>query len=132
MRAGKWAALGFVQNRGERRCRRLGLEAAQHVVSAELDDQRVSVSRDGPVIASKPVRGRVAGDAGIENLHIPTLGAKRRLQAVRKGLAGRQAETGGQAVSQDDEADRPGGGMRSRRQSRRQRERLDEQAPMPI
>ena len=124
--------LGFVQNRGERRSRRLGLEAAQHVVGAELDDQRVGVSRNRPVVPLKPVGGRVAGNAGIEHLDVPTLGAKRRLQAIRKGLAGRQTETSGQAVSQGDEADRPGGCVRSRGHSRRERERLDEQAPMPI
>ena len=111
---------------------RLGLEAAQHVVGPEFDDQRVGVRRHGPVIARKPVRSRIAGHACIEDLDVPALGAKRCLQAIRKGLAGWQAESGGQAVSEDDEANRPRRGRRSRAESRSEGDRLDEENPMPI
>ena len=90
---------GLVQNCRQRRLRRVGLQAAQHVVGAELDDQRVGVSRNRPVVAGEAVGGRVAGDAGVDDLDIPTLGAKRRLEAIGKRLAGRQAKSGGQAVA---------------------------------
>ena len=122
----------LVQDRRKRLLRVLRLEAAQHVVRPKLDDQRVGVRRHGPVVTLKPIRGRVARHPGVEDRHVPTLGAKRRLQAIGKGLAGRQAKPGGQAVSQDDEANRPGRSRRSRRQNRRERHRLDEEEPMPI
>ena len=45
----------LVENRRERRLGRLGLHAAQHVVGAEFDDQRVGVLRAPP---SRSARGR--------------------------------------------------------------------------
>ena len=129
-----WQTSGpsFVQDCRKRLLCRFGLEAAQHVVGAEFDDQRVSVRWHRPVVSREPVRRRIARHARIEDLDIPTLGAKRGLQAIRKGLASRQAEAGGQAVSEDDEPDRPGRGGRSRRENRRQYRCLDEAEPMTI
>ena len=120
------------QDLPESLARQLRIKAAQHVVGAELDDQRVGVRRHGPVISRQPVCGRIAGHPGVEDIHVPTPGAKRRLQTIREGLAGRQAEAGGQAVSQDDEANRPGRARRSRRENHRECDRLDEEEPMPI
>ena len=124
--------LGLVEDRRKRCLGRRGLEAAQHVVGPEFDDQRVGVRRHGPVIAREPVRSRIAGHACIEDLDIPAPGAERCLQAIRKGLAGWQAESGGQAVSEDHEAKRPRRGGRSRDESRSEGDRLDEANPMPI
>ena len=85
-----------------------------------------------PAISLKPVRGSIARHPGIEDIDVPTFGAKRRLQAIGEGLAGGQAKAGGQAVSEDNEANRLGRSRRSRRQNRRERRRLDEEQPMPI
>jgi hypothetical protein len=128
----KSSGVSLVQDRRKRLLRRLGLEAAQHVIGPELDDQRVGVRRHGPVISRQPVCGRIAGHPGVEDIHVQTPGAKRRLQTIREGLAGRQAEAGGQAVSEDDEANRPGLARRSCRENDRECDRLDEEEPMPI
>ena len=122
----------FVQDRRKRLLRVLRLEAAQHVVRPELDDQRVGVRRHRPAIPLKPIRGSIARHPGVEDIDVPTFGAKRRLQAIGEGLAGGQAKAGGQAVSEDNEANRLGRSRRSRRQNRRERHRLDEEEPMPI
>ena len=124
---------GLVQNRRQRRLRRRGRLAAQHVVGAKLDDQRVGVLRHRPVVAREAVRGRIAGDAGVDDLDVPALGAKRRFEAIGKSLARRQTVSGGQAVAQGHEAKRARrGGVRSRRQDRGEGHRLDEEAQMPI
>ena len=89
--------------------------------------------RHRPVIAREPVGRRIAGDAGVDDLDVPALGAKRRFEAIGKSLAGRQAESGGQAVAQGHEAKRARrGGVRGRRQDRREGQRLDEEPQMPI
>ena len=80
---------GLVQNRRQRRLRRLGLHAPQHVVGAKLDDQRVGVGGNRPVVAREAVRRRVAGDAGVDDLDVEAFGAQRRLEAIGKSLAGR-------------------------------------------
>ena len=103
----------LVQNRRQRRLRRRGRLTAQHVVGAELDDERVGVLRHRPVVAREAVRGRIAGDAGVDHLDVPALGAKRRFEAVGKSLARRQAVSSRQAVAQGHEAKRPRrGGVR--------------------
>ena len=119
---------GLVQNRRQRRLRRLGLHAPQHIVAAQLDNERVGVFGHRPVVAGEPVGGRVAGDAGVDDLDVPALGAKRRFEAIGKRLAGRQAVSGRQAVAQGDEAKRARrGGVRGRRQDRCESRRLDEE-----
>ena len=124
---------GLFQNCSQRRLRRVGLHAPQHIVGAKLDDERVGVLRHRPVVAREPVRGRVAGDAGVDDLDVPALGAKRRFKAVGKSLARRQAKSSRQAVAQGHETKRArGSGVRGRRQDRRERQRLDEEAQMPI
>ena len=90
---------GLVQNCRQRLLRRLGLHAPQHVVPPELDDQRVGVFRHRPIVAGEAVRSRIAGNAGVDDLDVPTFGAERRFEPVGKRLAWRQAISSGQAVA---------------------------------
>ncbi len=78
-----------LENVRERPLGRLGIEAAQHVVRAELDDQRIGVGRHRPVVAGEAVRRRIARDAGVNDHHVPALGLERRFELVGKRLAGR-------------------------------------------
>ena len=66
----------------------VGLQAAQHVVGAEFDDQRVGVGRNRPVVAREAVLGGVARDAGVDHRDVKTLGSQRRLELVGKALPG--------------------------------------------
>ena len=130
---GKWAARALSRIAASVVFVASGFMPAQHIVGAKLDDQRVGVLRHRPVVARESVRGRVAGDAGVDDFDVPALGAKRRFEAVGKSLARRQAISGRQAVAQGHKAKRARrGGVRGRRQDRRERQRLDEEAQMPI
>ena len=76
-------------------------EAAQHVVGAELDDQRVSPAGTPSRIAR--ARPRLFRRTRLRwDLDVRSLGVKGGLRATRKRLARRHAEAGGQAVSEDD------------------------------
>src|SRR5580704_6874335 len=124
---GQMGGSGLIQYRRERLLRCLGLHAPQHVVAPELDDQRVGVFRHRPIVASEAVRSRVAGDAGVDDLDVPTLGAERRFEAIGKRLARRQAVSSCQAVAQGHKTERARrSGVRGRRQDRHERHRLDE------
>ena len=52
----------------ERGARHLRLDPAQHVVGAELEDDRIGALRHRPVQPRQPVGGGIAGDAGIGDL----------------------------------------------------------------
>ena len=56
------------------------VEAAQHVVGAELDDHPVHVVVERPADARQPAGGGVAGDAGVDHRHV------RRAVRVQPGL----------------------------------------------
>ncbi len=120
------------------RQRRLGgvrVHAAQHVVGAEFDDQRVRARRHAPIVAREPVGRGVAGDAGVDDLDVPAAAFERALEDVGKRLARRQSVAGGQAVAERDDAQRPRLGRRggeTERRRERQGENLDADARMPI
>ena len=96
---GKWAARALSRIAASVAFVASGFMPAQHIVGAKLDDERVGVLRHRPVVAGEAVGGRIAGDAGVDDLDIPTLGAKRRFEAIGKRLAGRQTVSGRQAVA---------------------------------
>ena len=97
--------------------RRVG--AAQHVVGAEFDDDRVRVFRHAPVEARQAVGGGVAGDAGVDDLDVPALRFQRARQHVGKRLARRQAVAGGEAVAERDQLQRLGRRRRAERRAPR-------------
>ena len=82
------------------------VEAAQHVVGAELHDHPVGAVGHGPVEPVEPAGGGVAGDARIGDLHLVALGLQGPLQHGREGGLLRQAVAGAQAVAEGHEADR--------------------------
>ena len=134
MSVGKCAALALSRMAASAVFCSFGRQAAQHVVGAELDDQRVRVRRDRPIVAREPVLRGVARDARVDDLHVPTPGAQRRLELVGKRLSRRHAVPGGEAVAKDDEAQRARRGALADAQSQNggESQRLDEGAPMPI
>ena len=60
--------------------------AAQHIVGAEFDDQRVGPFGHAPVESRQTIGGGVAGDAGVDDLDVPALRFERARQHVRKRL----------------------------------------------
>ena len=126
------------QDLAERLFRLARVCAAQHVVGAEFDDHRIRPLGNAPIKSSEAARGGVAGNAGVGDLDVQSLRFQRSLQGVGKRLAGRQSLTGGEAVAERDDAQRPR--LRDRREGQRdqQREgqrseaRLDAAQIMPI
>ena len=80
-----------------------GIDAAQHVVGAEFEDDAVGAVGDRPVEPFEPARCGVAGDARIDDLDLVTFAYKRPLQGGRKGGALGQAVAGSEAIAEDDE-----------------------------
>ena len=70
----------------ERVARQLRLETAQHVVGAKLENDRLGALRHRPVEPGKPIRGGIAGDAGILDFRGNALGGKGGLQPGHKTL----------------------------------------------
>jgi hypothetical protein len=66
-----------------------GIDSAQHVVGAELDDHGVRSFRHRPVQAREAARGGVAGDARIADLGGDTPGFERPFELRRERPVGR-------------------------------------------
>ncbi len=96
----------------------LRIDAAQHVVGAELDDHRIGAVRHRPVEPRQPARGGVAGDARIGDLDREALGRERLLELGREGVVGRKPVAGGERIAERHDPDRPLG--RRRRPATRQ------------
>ena len=91
----------------ECRARYLGVGAAERIVGAEFDDNRVGIVPDRPVGASHAVARRVAGDRGIDDLHVVASRLQRRLEPARERGRLVEAVAGDQAVAKGDDPDRP-------------------------
>ncbi len=63
-----WRAFEALEHRLERAAGQLGIDAAQGVVRAELEDHRLGSVGDGPVEPREPAGGGVAGYPGIGDL----------------------------------------------------------------
>ncbi len=85
-------------------CELLGRQAAQAVVAAERDDQHPHVAVERPVEPRQSAGRRIAGDAGVHDLVIEPRRVETLLQQrrIRRGLG--DAEAGGQAVAEHDDA----------------------------
>ncbi len=92
---------------GKRATRHLGIDAAQHVVGAKLEDHRVGAVRHRPVEPRQSARAGVAGNAGIGDLDGEPLGLERRLQLRRKRGAGRELKAGHQRIAEHHHLDGP-------------------------
>src|SRR3546814_10742787 len=71
----------------------LGVEAAQPVVGAEFQNHRIGIIGQRPVEPRQAAGGGVAGVAGVEHHDVETVGAQRRFELFRKGLARRQSRS---------------------------------------
>ena len=100
-----------------------GVEAAQHVVGAELDDHPVGPVRNRPVEPLEAARRGVARHARIGDLDLVTPGLQRALKNRREGGALGQAVAGRQAVAEHHDAQGAPGrlGRGCHRQQRRTR-----------
>ncbi len=90
----------------ERGARHLGLDAAQHVVGAEFDDDRIGALRHRPIEPGKPVGGGIAGDAGIGDVGADAVVGQRRLQPRHEAVFVGKAVARGQRIAERDDMDR--------------------------
>jgi hypothetical protein len=88
-----------------------GVDAAQHVVGAELDDDDVGLRGNGPFEPRQPVGGGVARHAGIDDGDVVAARLERHLKLLGEGFAWADAEPRRQAVAKRDD---PYGVRRSR------------------
>ncbi len=124
--------------------RHFRLDAAQHVVGAEFDNDRIGAVRHRPVEPGKAVGGGIAGDAGIGDRYGGAFGGKRRLQPRHKAVLVGKPVARGQRIAERDNMDRRlmdrGWRLRLRRKRHccdgerhaTKRDDLDEGAPRPI
>ena len=68
----------------ERIARYLRLEAAQHVVGTKLENDGLGAVRHRPIEPREPIRGSVAGDAGVLDFRGNALGGEGCLQTGHK------------------------------------------------
>ncbi len=114
----------------------LGIDAAQHVVGAQLDDHCVGARGHGPVEPRETAACGVARYPGIRDVDSDALCRKCTRELGGEGLIRRQAETGGERIAQGDDLHRPLGGLRgtseaNQRQHQR-RQALYRTVPVPI
>lgn len=90
-----------------------GIDAAERVVGAELDDHGVGVVAHRPVDPRQAVAGGVAGDSGVDDRDVMAAGAEGGFEPGGERLANWKAKARRQAVAEDDDADRVGRGRQS-------------------
>ena len=83
-----------------------GIEAAQRVVGAELDQHDVGLVGQHPVEPVEPARRGVAGHALIQDRDVAALRLQRRLEPRREGLLGLDAVARREAVAEHGDLDR--------------------------
>ena len=81
-------------------------DPAQHIVGAEFDDHGVGARRHRPIEPAEPVGGRIAGNAGIRDLHGNAFARERRLQPRHEAILLREAKTCRQRVAERHDLDR--------------------------
>ncbi len=96
------------EDRIERPARAGGIEAAQHVVGAEFEDDAVGAVGERPIEPRKAVFCRIAGDAGIDDADVIARLAQRFFQYGGEGGVGRQKVARRQAVAESDDLERLG------------------------
>ena len=123
----------------ERLARDLGVDPAQGVIGAELDDDGLGSLRHRPVQPRQPAGRRVAGDARIADLDRHAFGPERLFEPGREGRVGGQPEPRGQGVPERHDPHRTirRAGTAGERDGERQRrhnqgECLDQGRPTPI
>ena len=102
--------MGGVRPHQDLRQRRLGgadVHAAQHVVGAELDDQRVRPFRNAPVESRQPILRRLAGDPGVGDFDIIAFCAQNLLQNLGKRLSRRRPIARGETVAERNDMQGP-------------------------
>ena len=82
----------------------LDRQPAQPVVAAERDDQDAHVAVERPVEPRETTGRRIAGHAGVDHLVLEPFVIETLLQQRWIRLVRRKAQTGGQAVAEDDDA----------------------------
>ena len=115
------ASLG--EDRIERLARAGGIEAAQHIVGAEFEDDAIGAVGKRPIESRKAVFRRIAGDAGIDDADIIARLAQRLFQYGGEGGVGGQEVARRQAVAEGDDLERLmkrlGGGHGAKPENRR-------------
>ena len=99
------------------------VEAAQHVVCAEFQNDPVGSVLNAPLEPRPSVSGGIAGNPGIDHAHVIAVAPQGLLQHDREGGRLRQIIAGGEAVAEGDEFERSRGDMFSKPEKRRNRKR---------
>ena len=103
----------------------LGLQTAQGIVAAKLDDDHVGVVAEQPVEPRQSAGRSIARYPGVDYPNIGPLGAERGLEPGRKRLGRRQAESRNKTVAKDrdDRLGGAGGGTPTKDQHQRDRKK---------
>ena len=103
-----------------------GIEPAQGIICAELQQHAIGAVGNGPVQSRQPVRGRVAGDGTIGDRHIDTGLFQCGFELGRIGIARGQFIARHQAVAESHDLQRSGqGGTRPLKKTRQHKRKND-------
>ena len=107
------------QDRVEIGLQPVGRQAAQAVIGAELDDRGRRRLCEHPVEPRQPAGAGIARDPGVDHPPVVAPRPQRGFEPGREGVLAGQAEAGGQAVAEDDDAGLLGGRRGRERQEQR-------------
>jgi hypothetical protein len=107
--------------------RQIGIDAAQGVVGAELDDDAVGSLGDRPVEPVAAARGGVAGHAGVGHVEGYTFVLQGFFELGRERILGREAKARTQGIAEDHELDRFGRRLSLQRRRCRDRHQTEHQ-----
>ncbi|MGY4381355.1 hypothetical protein ACVWZ3_008994 [Bradyrhizobium sp. i1.3.6] len=100
------ACLQSLDDVGQRSTRQIGVDAAQRVVGAELDDHAVGSVRDRPVEPVTAAGRGISGHARIGHLDRYAFGLQGFLKFCGECVLGREAEASAQGIAENDQLDR--------------------------
>ena len=89
-----------------------GIETAQRIIGAKLQDDGVGAVRNRPIKPGQSACGGVSGYARVHDIDGQSLGAERALQLRRKCLIGGEAVSGGERIPERHDIDDALGGPR--------------------
>src|SRR5438105_3995940 len=113
------------KNVGERCLGAAGIDTAERIIGAKLDDDGIDIAGQHPVEPVAAVAAGVAGNPAIDHPRIKTFGFERRFELDRKRIIRGQAEAGRQTVAEGENI-KGGGAERKRGQDPSERDDGDE------
>ena len=102
-----------------------GVEAAQRIIGAQLDDDNIGIVGQHPIEPGEAAGHGVAGDAAIDDRGVDAGPLQRPAELGREPIVGRQSIAGGQAIAEGQDLQGPAARRGKRRRGKMKQQRAE-------